>query len=367
MPVAIRKLVRERAEQICGYCQPSKMDYSPFHQTQSSKRILARVSRKISKVLTTQKIESVTKWTWSGTRFVRESPSEKQAAAPNRLQLYKRARYYDPTTGEFISRDPLGYVDGMSLYRGYFVPGGMDPWGLQDEVSDLPAPEFWSYDDLNERDAMSYDEYLDWFRDRHPKMQHDKWAQALADGCIGITECNLGVREKSDLTKQCYRTRAEADKVFANLKCPGYRKKMYSIHLWTGHGGDDKRNPENYNLKTLENGTVNLEDWQKGTNPDTTGFDPDGRPSGKWNENDGTGTNFDVGWVTNDDDGTMLHANNLHDPNGERYLRAKKLEMLVFKTTQEDWNGKNFYGDFDTEVWCVKCQKEDAECVRPRK
>lgn len=44
--------------------------------------------------------------------------------------MYFRARYYDPEMGEFISRDPLEYVDGMSLYRGYFVPGGVDPFGL---------------------------------------------------------------------------------------------------------------------------------------------------------------------------------------------------------------------------------------------
>ena len=43
--------------------------------------------------------------------------------------MYFRARYYDPQTGEFISRDPLGYVDGMSQYRAYFVPGGVDPLG----------------------------------------------------------------------------------------------------------------------------------------------------------------------------------------------------------------------------------------------
>ena len=48
--------------------------------------------------------------------------------------MYFRARYYDPATGEFISRDPLEYVDGMSLYRGYFVPGGADPFGLSYEM-----------------------------------------------------------------------------------------------------------------------------------------------------------------------------------------------------------------------------------------
>ena len=43
--------------------------------------------------------------------------------------MYFRARYYDPTTGEFISQDPLEYVDGMSLYRGYFVLIEVDPLG----------------------------------------------------------------------------------------------------------------------------------------------------------------------------------------------------------------------------------------------
>ena len=43
--------------------------------------------------------------------------------------MHFRARYYDPGTGEFISRDPLEYVDGMSQYRGYFVPNGVDSYG----------------------------------------------------------------------------------------------------------------------------------------------------------------------------------------------------------------------------------------------
>ena len=43
--------------------------------------------------------------------------------------MYFRARYYSPQLGQFISRDPLGYVDGMSQYRAYFVPGNVDPSG----------------------------------------------------------------------------------------------------------------------------------------------------------------------------------------------------------------------------------------------
>ena len=43
--------------------------------------------------------------------------------------FYFRARYYDAELGRFIGRDLLGYVDGMSLYAGYFVSGSVDPEG----------------------------------------------------------------------------------------------------------------------------------------------------------------------------------------------------------------------------------------------
>jgi RHS repeat-associated protein len=36
------------------------------------------------------------------------------------LQYY-RARYFDNYLGRFINRDPIGYKDGLNLYRGYFV------------------------------------------------------------------------------------------------------------------------------------------------------------------------------------------------------------------------------------------------------
>ena len=43
--------------------------------------------------------------------------------------IYNRNRILDPNLGRFLQRDPLGYVDGMSQYRAYFVPDGMDPYG----------------------------------------------------------------------------------------------------------------------------------------------------------------------------------------------------------------------------------------------
>jgi RHS repeat-associated protein len=47
---------------------------------------------------------------------------------------YFRNRYFDSSLGRFIARDPLTYVDGMSMYRGYFAPLRLDPYGLDDTI-----------------------------------------------------------------------------------------------------------------------------------------------------------------------------------------------------------------------------------------
>jgi RHS repeat-associated protein len=54
------------------------------------------------------------------------------------LQYY-RARYFDNDLGRFINRDPIGYVDGLNLYQGYFVLNGVDPYGL-DDITSCPVP-----------------------------------------------------------------------------------------------------------------------------------------------------------------------------------------------------------------------------------
>ncbi len=60
-------------------------------------------------------------YTYTGRRYDNESGL-----------YYFRARMYDAELGRFLSQDPLGYVDGMSLYTGYFAPNGVDPFGLTD-------------------------------------------------------------------------------------------------------------------------------------------------------------------------------------------------------------------------------------------
>ena len=47
--------------------------------------------------------------------------------------LYVRNRYYDPEIGRFITADPMGYVDGPSMYQfgGYSPVNFTDPLGLE--------------------------------------------------------------------------------------------------------------------------------------------------------------------------------------------------------------------------------------------
>ena len=69
--------------------------------------------------------------------------------------LHARARQYSPTLGRFVSRDPIGYVSGTSLYRAYFVPGRLDPNGTierddsdYDENGNPIVPPTWSMEDF---------------------------------------------------------------------------------------------------------------------------------------------------------------------------------------------------------------------------
>ncbi|MBL8891621.1 MAG: RHS repeat-associated core domain-containing protein [Planctomycetaceae bacterium] len=119
------------------------------------------------------------------------------------LNLYHfRARWYDPSTGGFISRDPLGYVDGMSLYRGYFGVKDVDPNGRL-RVADERGPGLkhmpGEYDPLDYgRNSIYYD---------HPKMDFSL-CERLFDNCISLRAglCNYTFKHNAEQLKKCLET-----------------------------------------------------------------------------------------------------------------------------------------------------------------
>ncbi|MDZ7617291.1 MAG: RHS repeat-associated core domain-containing protein, partial [Patescibacteria group bacterium] len=58
-------------------------------------------------------------YTYTGRRFDEETGL-----------MHYRNRMYHTEMGRFVTRDPVGYADGMSSYRAYFVPNHVDPLGL---------------------------------------------------------------------------------------------------------------------------------------------------------------------------------------------------------------------------------------------
>ena len=78
---------------------------------------------------------------------------------------YLRARYYDPTTGQFLTRDPLGALTQNAYgYAGSDPLNAADPLGLcawYDAVCDVRTPSKWNpvYDMVNAVAIIPYGEY----------------------------------------------------------------------------------------------------------------------------------------------------------------------------------------------------------------
>jgi RHS repeat-associated protein len=59
---------------------------------------------------------------------------------------YYRARYYDPSSGRFLSEDPEGFMGGHDfyVYAGNDPVVFIDPWGLQQQGAPVYNPGFWN-------------------------------------------------------------------------------------------------------------------------------------------------------------------------------------------------------------------------------
>lgn len=105
---------------------------------------------------------------------------------------YYRARYYDPSDGRFIQRDPKGYVDGLGLYE--YVAGNplrfVDPLGVN---KGAPQPGGPDYEEWSQKTSDELDDLWEQYKTSGQQEDLDRYREAVkeANDAIG--------RPKSDL------------------------------------------------------------------------------------------------------------------------------------------------------------------------
>ena len=111
---------------------------------------------------------------------------------------YFRARYQDAELGRFLGRDPLGYVDGSSVYANYFVPQGADPTGNFD--------------------------ITDWFKERTKQLAEwtARWAyNRTLDAMFPLDECSRNQpRVEENQRQNCSIWCSPIPKAYRDPRCP---------------------------------------------------------------------------------------------------------------------------------------------------
>jgi len=196
---------------------------------------------------------------------------------------YYGYRWYDPVTGRWPSRDPIGEEGGVNLY-GFVGNDGLNQWDYL---------------------GLDWEKYWKQFQKDNPNMTDNqkKWAEKqLALGCKGVVCVNLG---KCPSNKYCFVEKKDAVKKQGELnqKNGSCSAQLYSIHFWNDIGIDGKK-PD---AEVRKNGTVNMRNWNE-SGPADKG-------------------NFDFGFM--DANGKMIHADAYHNPNKKYSLPSHRLSITL--------------------------------------
>ncbi len=241
-------------------------------------------------------------------------------------------RYYDPVTGRWPSRDPIG--EGTIIdFNLYAFTANRSTYRI---------------DFLGLRTEIDWEDYWKQYKEKYPDMtdQQKRWAEKmLALGCKGVTCLSLG---NTPDNKHCFKTKEAAVKKQEELnkKSRGCCAKVYSIHFW--NDGKDGDAPE---VTFSREGKADMGDWNESSQPGDK----------KW-------IAFDFGFLN--PDGTITHADQYYNPDrdgdgdGDYFPKRKypntpiRNKALIYISTEEDW--RKSYPDFNEEVWCTQCISNKA-------
>jgi RHS repeat-associated protein len=258
--------------------------------------------------------------------------STKPTLGNHKLHYYGY-RWYDASNGRWINRDPIEEKGGLNLYG--FVYN--KPYGWIDVLGREPK-------------KIGVGEWaLGWCK-RNPNVlkgltpeQIEHYKKRLRDtrnqGCIGLTCVELGVLSNPDLSN-CFETKTQAEKrqqeMIKNKECSGCKNqngdtsnpRIFSVHYYNDKGKDGE-NPD----VTIDESTgkADMSNWD-------------------WKGKSGNQNDFDFGYI--DSDGNVVHANHCHDPNGLG-------PMQVYINSLAGW--QRSYSNYNSEVWCVACEKDDMK------
>ncbi len=127
-----------------------------------------------------------------------------------------RARWMSGLTGRFLTRDPIGYVDGTSRYRSYIGLKKTDPTGLE-TVNQL-IDRLDATDGIDGCYTMTLQSFFDWNRNNGSPQPSPEQIVDLYRGCIGFTSANQHCTPKYDdhgypedyPNTTCFKTEVEA-------------------------------------------------------------------------------------------------------------------------------------------------------------
>ena len=145
---------------------------------------------------------------------------------------YVRNRFLLPLIGTWNRRDPLGYVDGMSLYASYVVVSGTDPFGLFGDKSKTVRHDIYFGEWCQCNDVGGIID-LGQVEEAHRVV--------FRQGCVGVTKLNVGKSDLFDASTDCFEYKKGGSALIdvqneaRRKKCPGGAKpKLFAKHFYSG-------------------------------------------------------------------------------------------------------------------------------------
>jgi RHS repeat-associated protein len=97
-----------------------------------------------------------------------------------------RARWMSPSSGRFLTRDPMRYISGWNISSSYLGLKKLDPLGMYADDPKPPFPNAVGPDD-NGCFKMKFQDFIDMISNGQPLP--DVYLKRFRAGCIGLTRC----------------------------------------------------------------------------------------------------------------------------------------------------------------------------------